>query len=73
MSRNNVPPEFITKFKRSLESRVEDLSVAITSGNVKDMEQYRAIVGEIQGLSFAVEELQSLLKRFDDDAEVDRS
>ncbi len=66
-------PEFITKFKRSLESRVEDLSVAITSGNVKDMEQYRAIVGEIQGLSFAVEELQSLLKRFDDDAEVDRS
>ncbi len=66
-------PEFITKFKRSLESRVEDLSVAITSGNVKDMEQYRAVVGEIQGLSFAVEELQSLLKRFDDDTEVDRS
>ena len=66
-------PEFITKFKKSIESRVEDLSVAITSGNVKDMEHYRAIVGEIQGLSFAVEELQSLLKRFDDDAEVDRS
>jgi len=37
------------------------------------MEQYRAVVGEIQGLSFAVEELQSLLKRFDDDTEVDRS
>ena len=34
----------------------------ITSGNVKDLEQYRAVVGEIQGLSFAVEELQSLLK-----------
>ena len=66
-------PEFITKFKRSLESRVEDLSVAVTSGNVKDMEHYRAVVGEIQGLSFAVEELQSLLKRFDDDTEVDRS
>ena len=66
-------PEFITKLKRSLESRVEDLSVAVTSGNVKDMEHYRAVVGEIQGLSFAVEELQSLLKRFDDDAEVDRS
>jgi len=66
-------PEFITKFKRNLESRVEDLSVAITSGNVKDMEHYRAIVGEIQGLSFAVEELQSLLKRYDDDTEIDRS
>ena len=66
-------PEFITKFKRSLESRVEDLSVAVTSGNVKDMEHYRAVVGEIQGLSFAGEELLSLLKRFDDDAERDRS
>ena len=66
-------PEFITKFKKSLESRVEDLSVAITSGNVKDMEQYRAVVGEIQGLSFAVEELQSLLKRFFVDADADLS
>ena len=62
-------PEFITKFKRSLESRVEDLSVAVTSGNVKDMEHYRAVVGEIQGLSFAIEELQSLLKGYDEDAE----
>ncbi len=47
--------------------------MAVTTGSVQDMEHYRAVVGEIQGLSFAVEELQSLLKRFDDDAEVDRS
>ena len=49
--------ELLTKYKRNLDRRTEDLSVAITSGNVKDLEQYRAIVGEIQGLSFAIEEL----------------
>ena len=61
--------ELRTKYKRNLDRRTEDLSVAITSGNVKDLEQYRAIVGEIQGLSFAIEELQSLLKGYDEDAE----
>ena len=61
--------ELLTKYNRSLDRRTEDLSVAITSGNVKDLEQYRAIVGEIQGLSFAIEELQSLLKGYDEDAE----
>ena len=61
--------ELLTKYKRNLDRRTEDLSVAITSGNVKDLEQYRAIVGEIQGLSFAIEELQYLLKGYDEDAE----
>ena len=61
--------ELLTKYKRNLDRRTEDLTVAITSGNVKDLEQYRAIVGEIQGLSFAIEELQSLLKGYDEDAE----
>ena len=66
-------PEFITKFKKSLNHGSRICLISITSGNVKDMEQYRAVAGEIQGLSFAVEELQSLLRGFDDDAEVDRS
>ena len=61
--------ELLSKYKRNLDRRTEDLSVAITSGNVKDLEQYRAIVGEIQGLSFAIEELQSLLIGYDEDAE----
>ncbi len=61
--------ELMTRYKRNLDKRTNDLSIAITSGNVKDLEQYRAIVGEIQGLSFAIEELQSLLKGYDEDAE----
>lgn len=59
--------DFLTKYKKLLNNRIDDLSVVITSGSIKDMEQYRNHVGEIQGLSFALEELVSLLKRYDDD------
>jgi len=41
--------------------------VAITSGSIADMEQYRSMVGEIQGLSFAVEEIKALLKHYEED------
>jgi len=59
--------EFLSKYKRSLETRIEDISVAITSGSIADMEQYRSMVGEIQGLSFAVEEIKALLKNYEED------
>ena len=59
--------EFLSKYKRSLENRIEDLSIAITSGSIADMEQYRSMVGEIQGLSFAVEEIKALLNKYEKD------
>jgi hypothetical protein len=31
------------------------------------MEQYRSMVGEIQGLSFAVEEIKALLSKYERD------
>jgi hypothetical protein len=31
------------------------------------MEQYRSMVGEIQGLSFAVEEISILLRKYDEE------
>tara|TARA_R100001509_G_scaffold107343_1_gene63792 strand:+ start:152 stop:352 length:201 start_codon:yes stop_codon:yes gene_type:complete len=59
--------EFLSKYKRNLETRIDDISVAVTSGSVSDMEQYRAMVGEIQGLSFAVEEISTLLRKYDEE------
>jgi len=59
--------EFLSKYKRSLENRIEDLSIAITSGSIADIEQYRSMVGEIQGLSFAVEEIKALLNKYEKD------
>ena len=59
--------EFLSKYKRNLEQRIDDISVAVTSGSVSDMEQYRSMVGEIQGLSFAVEEISILLRKYDEE------
>tara|TARA_Y100001972_G_scaffold88497_1_gene108281 strand:- start:193 stop:405 length:213 start_codon:yes stop_codon:yes gene_type:complete len=61
--------DFVTKYRKTLNNRISDLTIAVSSGSIKDMEQYRSIVGEIQGLSTALDELSSLLKGFDTDDE----
>ena len=61
--------DFVTKYRKTLNNRISDLTITVSSGAIKDMEQYRSIVGEIQGLSTALDELSSLLKGFDTDDE----
>tara|TARA_Y100000114_G_scaffold89438_1_gene82957 strand:+ start:354 stop:566 length:213 start_codon:yes stop_codon:yes gene_type:complete len=48
---------------KKLEERQKDLSDALSSGAVKDWEQYKMSVGEIRGLSFAREEIKALLEK----------
>lgn len=62
-----IKPELITKHLRSLEQRIEDISVSVTSGSASNYEHYKAMVGEIQGLSYAIDDLRTLLKRHLDD------
>ena len=59
--------DFLHKYKKSLNTRIEDISMALTSGNASDMEAYKAMVGEIQGLTYALEQLRTLLEKTDDD------
>ena len=59
--------DFLHKYKKSLNTRIEDISIALTSGNASDMEAYKAMVGEIQGLTYALEQLSTLLEKTDDD------
>jgi len=54
---------FISRYQKALKNRVEDISIALTSGSASNMETYRASVGEIQGITFALEELHSLLEK----------
>ena len=54
---------------KKLEERENDISAALARGAVKDWEQYKMSVGEIRGLSFAREEIKSLLERNVDDVE----
>jgi len=40
----------------------------LTSGSASDIGHYKAMVGEIQGLTYALEHIQTLLKKVDDDS-----
>lgn len=55
--------DFITKYQKVLNNRIEDISVSITSGSITNIEDYRARVGEIQGVTFALDELKTLLTK----------
>ena len=55
--------DFITKYNKVLNNRIEDISLSITSGSITNMEDYRARVGEIQGVTYALDELKALLKK----------
>ena len=42
--------------------------MAVTSGSAADYASYKTMVGEIQGLSFALDEIRTLLQKVDNDA-----
>jgi|TARA_R100001086_G_scaffold118579_1_gene60934 hypothetical protein len=54
---------------KKLEERENDLSSALSHGSVQNWEQYKMTVGEIRGLSFAREEIKTLLEKNADDVE----
>ena len=64
--------DFLHKYKKDLNKRIEDLSISLTSGSASDIGQYKAMVGEIQGLTYALEHVQTLLKKVDDESDSTR-
>jgi len=61
--------DFLHKYKKDLTTRVDDISISLTSGSASDIGHYKAMVGEIQGLSYALEHIQTLLKKVDDESD----
>ena len=51
----------ITKILRFIDTRVEALSISVTSGSVDNMEKYRYIIGQINRLEAVRQELSNLL------------
>ena len=51
----------ITRILRFIDTRVEALSISVTSGSVDNMEKYRYIIGQINGLEAVRQELSNLL------------
>ena len=63
--------DFLKKYQKLLNTRIEELSVSVTSGSARSYEDYKARVGEIQGVAFALDELRSLLKKANYDEDFD--
>ena len=51
----------IYKLRRALDSRINQLSLSITSGGVDNMETYKYIIGQINALEAVKQELSNLL------------
>jgi len=51
----------ITKLIRFLNTRIEALSISVTSGGVDNMEKYKYIIGQINALEATKQELSKLL------------
>jgi hypothetical protein len=61
--------QFATALYKTLQNHEDDLAEYMKSGGVQSFDQYRGLVGEIQGLSFAREEIKALLEKSEEDVE----
>ena len=55
--------DFLSRYQKTLQTRIDDISLSVTSGSASDMEHYRAMIGEIQGITYSLDELKSLLTK----------
>ena len=53
-------------FLRKIRERKEALSQTLAAGSVEHFEQYQRIVGEIAGLTFVEQEIQTLHSNMED-------
>ena len=51
----------ITRLYRHLDKRIEELSLAVTSGGIDSMTKYNYIIGQITALEATKQELSNLL------------
>ena len=51
----------INKTLRFLDSRIEQLSISVTSGGVDSMENYKYIIGQINAYEATLQEISNLL------------
>ena len=52
----------IYKLRRALDSRINQLSISITSGGVDNMETYKYTIGQINALEAMKQEISNLLQ-----------
>jgi hypothetical protein len=61
--------QFAQALYKVLRERENDLCDQLANGAAQNYEQYRSMVGELQGVAFAIEEIKTLLEKSEDDVE----
>ena len=61
--------DFAKHVYKMLERREQDIATILTSGGIQDIENYRLLVGEMQGLNYAKVEMKSLFEKNYEDAQ----
>ena len=51
----------IYKLQRNLDKRIQQLAISVTSGGVDSMETYKYIIGQINAIEAAKQEISNLL------------
>ena len=55
------PLQILYKVKRNAETRLQQLAISVTSGNVDNYEQYKYIIGQINALELVRQDISNLL------------
>jgi hypothetical protein len=61
--------QFAQALYKVLRNRENDLRDQLANGIAQNYEQYRSMVGELQGVATAIEEIKTLLEKSEDDVE----
>ena len=54
--------DFIDKIRKVIKMRHDDVVIAMTSGNVDNMEKYNYMLGQIRTYQYLLQEISTLLK-----------
>jgi len=61
--------QFSQALYKAMREREDDLCDQLANGTAQNYEQYRGMVGELQGIAFSIQELKTLLEKTEDDVE----
>jgi hypothetical protein len=61
--------DFAKYMYKLLQEREQEIASALAHDAARDWEQYKLLVGEVRGLSYAKEEIKALLENNADDVE----
>ena len=65
--------DFSQRLYKRLKEREDDIVLTLTTGAVSNHEQYKQLVGELQGLSYTKDQIKSLLEGKIDDEDIIRT